>query len=290
MATSPRRLVLGAAAGALLTSGCGSTRRPAAPGPTASPGPGPTLDSLRLTVDGGFTTPATAFRTVPQLTVTDAGTVITPRPVPEVYPGPILLPLGERTLDDAGRLALADVVRASGLVTSPPPDLGTPGVADAPTTTLEVTLGGVTTTITAPALAEASSDDPSLTAEQRALRADLRELLERLRALSTTVGADHLGPEREFRPDGVWLRTLPATPGGLPEQPAPSVVDWPVRSVVLADLDEPRLVTGEPGAQVLDLLAGASELTWFRDPARTGETFQVLARPALPGDSDDTTT
>lgn len=283
MATPSRRLVIGAAAGAFLTTACGSTTPPSGPGPTSPPDPGTTLDRLRLTVAGGFTTAAAAFRTVPELTVTDAGTVITPRPVPAVYPGPMLLPLGERTLDDAGREALAEVVRASGLATSPPPDLGTPAVADAPTTTLDVTLDGMTTTITAAALGEASRDDPVLTAAQQERREDLRALVARLRDLPATVGAEHLGPEREYRPDAVWLRALPAPTERPPQQPGPTVLDWPVRSVVLADLGEPRRVGGEDGAEVLDLLAGASELTWYRDPPATGEVYQLLARPALPG-------
>ncbi len=285
MATATRRLVLGAAAGALLTAGCGSSTAPG--DPDRSPPPAG-LEWLRLTVDGGFTTAEVAFRTLPQLTVTPDSRAITPAPVAEIHPGPMLLPLSERPLDDTGRLTLAEVVRSSGLATSPAPDLGVPAVADAPTTTLVVSLDGTVTILAAPALDEARPDDPSLTTEQQGLRADLRALLARLRDLPATVGGEHLGPETAFRPTGVWLWARPAPSERIPEQPEPVVLDWPVAGLPLAGLDPARLVEGDPAPPVLEALAGVTELTWFRDPPGSGPAYRLLARPALPGDAEDT--
>jgi hypothetical protein len=239
------------------------------------------LDALRLEVSAGFTSAARAFRIVPELVLTTDDRVVTPAPVAEVYPGPLLVPLTTRTLDAAGRESLADAVRRSGLATAPAPDFGSPRVADAPTTTLTVTVDGTTSRLVAPALDEAHPDDSTLTAEQHARRAALRDLVARLRDLAATVGAGHLGPEAPYVPDGVWLRVLPAPPGNPADPVQPTVREWPVPGVDLGTLTRATLVDGATGAAVLDALAGATELTWFRDDA---DIHQVLARPALPGD------
>lgn len=239
------------------------------------------LDALSLEVSAGFTSAARAFRIVPQLVLTTDGQVVTPAPVAEVYPGPLLAPLTTRTLDAAGREALADAVRRSGLATAPAPDLGSPRVADAPTTTLTLTVDGTTSRLVAPALDEAPAHDSALTAEQQARRAALRDLVARLRDLAATVGAEHLGPQAPYVPEGVWLRALPAPPGNPADPVQPTVREWRVPGVDLGTLTRATLVDGAAGAAVLDALADATELTWFRDDAGI---HQVLARPALPGD------
>ena len=290
MADLTRRSLLTGCAGtaALALAACGTAT-------TAGDG-APDLETLRLTVDGGFTTAAIAFRTLPVLTLTADGQVLTPDPVAEIYPGPLLPHLSSRDLDPAGRAALADAVLASGLITTPPPDFGTPGVADAPTTTLRVTLDGTETMLAANALAEAGAA-PELTAEQQEARDAFRALVDRLRDLEGAVGAEHLGDPSPYAPDSVWLRALPAPTEGVPEDPAPTVLPWPVPEVVLADLDTPTLVGGEAAQSVLSALEGATELTWFRDPGADAGAdagadpgagvYLVLARPALPGDRDD---
>ncbi len=280
-----RSLLTGCAGGAALAL--------AACGTATTDGDGiPDLQTLRLTVDGGFTTAAIAFRTLPELTLTADGQVLTPDPVPEIYPGPLLPHLSTRDLDPAGRAALAEVVLAGGLITTPPPDFGTPGVADAPTTTLRVTLDGAETTLAANALAEAGAA-PELTGEQQSARDAFRALVDRLRDLEGAVGTEHLGEPSPYAPEGVWLRAVPAPTEGVPEDPAPTVLPWPVPDVALADLDSPTLVDGEAAQSVLSALEGATELTWFRDPGADpgtdpgAEVYLVLARPALPGDPDD---
>ena len=232
---------------------CG--QRPAPADPVAG------LDALRLEVSAGFTSAARAFRTVPQLVLTTDGRVVTPAPVAEVYPGPLLAPLTTRTLDAAGREALADAVRRSGLAPGPTPVLRSPRGA--------------------PALDEAPADDSALTAEQHARRAALRDLVARLRDLAATVGAEHLGPEAPYVPDGVWLLVFPAPPGNPADPVQPTVREWRVPGVDLGTLTRETLVDGAAGAGALCALADATELTWFRDD--TG-IHQVLARPALPGD------
>jgi hypothetical protein len=288
---------LGAAATVL--GGCGV--RTADGGGTASPNPSGsssptagtdgTLEALRLFVAGGFTTAASAFRTVPELTLTPDDRVLTAAPVPEIYPGPLLLHLDQRSIDEAGRRALAEAVRASGLLDGPAPDFGTPGVADAPTTTLRVTLAGTTTTWAANALTEAPAGDPRLTEGQRAARTALQGLVGRLRDLEGTVGAGHLGELEPYVPDGVWLRTLPFPEERVTEDPEPVVLPWPVAEVDLADLTTPTLVEGEAADAVLATLEGAGELTRYRVPGSRPRdpVYEVLARPAIPGDPDDGT-
>ena len=267
------------------TTACGSgtADRPADPPPPTAV---PRLDALRLVVAGGFTTAAIAFRTVPELTITDDGRVLTPAPVTALYPGPILTQLTERSIDAEGRAAVADVVVRSGLVTSPPPDLGSPNVADAPTTTLTLTVGGAETTVVAPALAEALDDDPALTPGQREARARLREVVDRLRDLTGTVGSEHLGRPGVYVPRAVWLRALPAPTDRPPEDPGPTLLPWPVPEVDLATLDSATLVEGPEAEAVLEVVEGADELTWFRPPG-SDTTYELFARPAVPGDPPD---
>ncbi len=279
---------------AAVVGGCGA-RTAGDPGSTSStsgstgssPDATGSLESLRLFVDGGFTTAAYAFRTVPELTLTPDGRVLTPLAVPEIYPGPLILHLEERSLDADGRAALADVVRTSGLVDGPPPDFGTPPVADAPTTTLRVTLGGTTTTLAANALEE--SGGAGLTPAQRDARSALTALVDSLRDLEGTVGAEHLGTARPYAPTGVWLRAFPFPQERIPEDPQPVVLPWPVAEVDLTRLDTPTLVEGDAADAVLGTLEGAGELTRYRVPGNRPRdaVYEVTARPAIPGDPPD---
>lgn len=287
-APTRRSLVAGCAGAAVLAlCGCGVATDGDAAGGGDGDGPADLTD-LRLATTAGFTSAAIAFRTLPELVLTPDGRILTPDAVPEIYPGPLLLPLSTRDVDAAGRAALAEAVLDSGLLTDPPPDFGVPGIADAPTTVLRLTLDGSRTTLTADALFE-SGDDAGLGGDQQRARAAFRDLVGRLRDLEATVGAEHLGEPSPYRPDGVWLRTFPAPTDRTAGTPAPEVLPWPVDAVDLSALETPTVVTGEAGQEVLAVLEDATELTWYRAPGATadGAVYEVLARPALPGDPDD---
>ncbi len=283
-----RSLVAGCAAAATLAlTGCGSTTAGDDPGGGDADGPAD-LTALRLFTTGGFTTALVAFRTVPELTLTADGRLLTPDPVPEIYPGPLLLHLTARDVDAAGRAALAETVLTSGLVTTPPPDFGTPGIADAGATTLRVSLDGRETELTADALTEVVGGT-GLTDEQRRDRETFRALVDRLRDVEGTIGAEHLGAPVPYAPEGVWLRAIRAPDVRVAEGPAPVVVPWPVPGVDLAALTAPTLVEGATAEAVLDALEDRTELTRFRAPADApgAPAYEVLVRPALPGDPED---
>jgi hypothetical protein len=94
---------------------------------------------------------------------------------------PALPNLQVERIDPARVTDLAEQAVQAGVRTGA--DLGTPGVADAPTTRIDVVTAGGRQTVSAAALGEAMPDDPNLTAAQRAARAKLsgfvRSLTER---------------------------------------------------------------------------------------------------------------
>ena len=121
------------------TLACASSA--AAATPIAHP-TGATALVLRVTSDGGFVAPGTILGAVPAFSLYGDGTVIVPGAVPQIYPGPAISPLRRSRLAERQVQALLRRAKAAGLLARRGRidygDIGTIGVADAPTTTLRV--------------------------------------------------------------------------------------------------------------------------------------------------------
>lgn len=282
MTRSTRALLALLAVVALVAAGCGDDETDVSAGDGGSGdgggGEGLAADQPLVVVDvsGGFVPVETAFRSLPTLVVYGDGRVVEQGAQILIYPGPALPALFESRLDETGLATVRAALREAGLDRAGV-DYGQPPVADAPTTTVTVTLDGTTYTHVADALGIGA--DPSLTEQQQADRAALAEAVATLTDLRSLVGAEHLSEPAPFAADRVRLWVRPADEAGpVPDDVPPTTVPWPVDAVTL-EATPCLAVEGEAAAAVLAALADANELTRFET---ADGTWAVTARPVLP--------
>src|SRR3954447_1347500 len=94
---------------------------------------------LRAEYTGGYTTPQLLAGRLPLVSVYGDGRVVTEGPVAAIYPGPALPNLQVRRIDAAQVRSLVD--RAIDAGVGETGDLGTPPLADAPSTRFTVSTG-----------------------------------------------------------------------------------------------------------------------------------------------------
>lgn len=225
---------------------------------------------VQVVLEGGLVPPEAALATVPSVTVLGDGTVITPAPVPEIYPGPAIPPLQSVGVDAGVVDDLVAEARGLGLLTGTL-DFGRPPVMDAPTTTVTITAGGATHRHVAPALFDAEEPASGIGERQAANRRALRRFVEKTREL----------PPGE-QP---WMPPAIAVYGLGPYQPDPELpqeqLAWPLRPAPATSGSRPcTLFEGDAAAALLDVLAGASARTpWIVE----GTPQSLGFRPVVPG-------
>jgi hypothetical protein len=275
-----------ALAALLLLTGCAQrgTAGPA-PAPSATPPSVELPDDdaalvLRVEYVGGFLPLGAMLNRVPGYSLYADGQLITDGPVPAVYPGPALPNVQVRRLDEATLQELADRAVAAGIAETT--DLGSPPVADAPSTRFTLTTADGTAAREVYALFEYGLEhegpNAGLTDEQVAGRARLRELLT---ALSD---AGHAAVER-YVPVAVAAVAMPwADPEDdlvHPELPwpGPELPGEPTGGPLEAGC---VVATGAQAEAVLAAGAGANAATpWVSG----GTRWSVLLRPLLPDES-----
>lgn len=275
-------LVVGACvgqAGAVTPSGSPSTPpRPADP------------DRIVFRVDweGGFVAPGTLLGQLPVIVVYADGRVITQGPQIEIYPGPMMPSLEQRTLSASALARLIDLAREKDLLRTV--HYGHPGIADATDTVLTVNLDGRTWRVSAYALAEAGVDDGGGMLDEAAVkgRANLRSFIEMLTGLPD---ADFVDQARPHVITGLRVYAGPAIvvpDSELPgEQPA---IDWPLGDLATAGTVVPdggmglrcQALAGDDLGAVLPVLEGANTLSTFRSG---GQLYSLIVRPLLPGET-----
>jgi hypothetical protein len=199
---------------ALLT-GCASPGG----GTTPSPTPG-TFDAdevvLRLESIGGLVPPDVLVGRLPTVSVYGDGRLITEGPVAAIYPGPALPNLRVQQLsDDQVDKLISQAVDAGVGATT---DVGRPPVADAPTTRFSAVTADGPETLDVIALNEADAAG-GLTADQREVRQQLRDFVDRLSAATAGAAQPY---------DAAEIAAI-ATPwsAGDTSVPAPPAVAWP---------------------------------------------------------------
>ena len=110
----------------------------------------------------------------------------------------------------------------------------------------------------------------------RRSRASSRELND----LAGLVGADNLGEQTIFEPTeyGIAAPVVDDLSVYGSDGIEPTVVDWPTDASVR--LAEATICSVVPASEVGEVLTAANQLTFFTDD---GVTYQVLAKPILPG-------
>jgi hypothetical protein len=231
---------------------------------------------LRVEHVGGFVSPSMVAGRLPMVSVYADGRVITEGPVAAIYPGPALPNLQVHELDHEAVQDLIDSALAAGVAETF--DLGTPPVADAPSTRFTVVTTDETYVREVNALWE-TPEDSGLTAQQEEARKKLTGLLSSL--------TDQAAPTQPYESDAVAAVVSPwVDPGdGLPqaEQPWPGPALPGEPTGTLPDLTC-AVATGDQAGTLVEAARSANAATPWTTP--DGLRWSVTFRPLLPDESD----
>ncbi len=226
---------------------------------------------------GGFVPREFAFQQTPNVLVSGDGRVFGPGAQIAIYPGPLLPAVQVQPITEEGIQAILAAADAAGLLQ--PVEYEQPtNIADASTARVTINVDGETYVHEAYALGLAlpGQEGEESTPERQALA----DFIAQLNDLSSLAGADELGEQTIFDPAqyGIEALVIDDLSAFGSDGIEPTVVDWPADvSVRLADASTCTIV---PAAEVGETLAAANQLTFFEDG---GVTYQVLAKPILPG-------
>jgi hypothetical protein len=235
---------------------------------------------LRYGREGGFVPMSVWFVNQPSLLVSGDGRLFTPGVTTLEYPGPLLLPMGVRTITEAGIQTLLAAADEAGLLAPPPDYTAEVNVTDMPDTVVSITAGGETYRHSAYALGFPTDEQGNPKDETTPARVALLAYTRLLDDLTSTVGAGELGAEAVFEPAEYRLRATPVTEADLAGMdPAPSIVDWPASTGLdLATAAEcARLAAGAAGT----VFADATTATFFR---QGDDLYSIAVAGVLPGD------
>ena len=233
---------------------------------------------LRVEYTGGLVSPSVTVGRLPLVSVYADGRVISEGPMIAIHPAPALPNLQEHRIDAPAVQDLVDRALAAGV--GDRSDLGSPPIADAPSTRVTLVTASHTYVREAYALTGTPDDTDGLTAEQHAARKELSGLVDVL--TGTTADGDTTGyvpssvaalvrpwtdpQDGLVQPDAAW-------PGpALPGEPAGGLFDL---TCVTATGDQ---------AQALLTAAGSAnaETPWV---TADGNRWTVTFRPLLPDES-----
>jgi hypothetical protein len=224
---------------------------------------------------GGFLPQEFAFRQTPNALISGDGRMFMPGAQIEIYPGPLLPAVQVQTITEQGIQNVLAAADEAGLFADVDYTVES-NVADASTATVTISANGETWTHEAYALGFAEPGGDESTPERQALL----DFVTQLSDPAKLAGAENLGEAMLFDPTEYEIQAIRVDDLSVygTEGIEPTVEEWPSDvSVRLADAAECTVV---PAAEVGDLLESANQLTFFTD---AGVTYQVLARPALPG-------
>jgi hypothetical protein len=245
--------------------------------PESAPAKMPGADDLVLRTEtyGGFVGPDRMLGRFPQISVYGDGRVISPGPMPAIYPGPALPNIQVSMITPERVRQLVREGEAAGVRNGT--DLGQPGVADAPTTRVTVVADDGKQVVTINALSEAPSNDRRLSADQRDTRARIAAYVKKLASLPHNTS--------RYEPASVAVFAAPWTqPAAGPAQPAQA---WPGPALPGPDVDPATkagciTVTGAETPKVLAAARKANTLT----PWTTGSgKWKIVFRPLLPDEN-----
>jgi hypothetical protein len=234
---------------------------------------------LRVEYTGGFVSPSATAGRLPLISVYADGRVLAEGPVAAIYPGPALPNLQEQRIDPGAVQDLVDRALAAGVADTS--DLGSPPIADAPSTRITVVTASHTYVRDAYALTETQGGKTGLTEAQRTARTKLSHLVDAL----TGPPADG-GTSTSYTPSAVaalatpWLDpqdglTQPDMPWPGPPLPGEPIGGLPDLSCVT--------VSGDPLQALLAAAGSANAATpWVTSD---GSRWTVSLRPLLPDES-----
>jgi hypothetical protein len=229
---------------------------------------------LRIGFEGGFTAPSAQFIRVPTLLISGDGRLITAGAQTLEFPGPLLPPLFERTISEAGMQKVLELADNAHLL-QPPPDYTAPmTVADAPDTVVIVSANGQTFKHVAYALGMGNP-------EKTPARTTLAAFVAAMQNIETAVGTTNLGIDKPMIVESYRIQASAINVADIAGQvPAPQVVEWPATAgVTLASASTCAIVAA---TNVGSVLQAATQTTVFSDG---GTMYRVAAVANLPGDA-----
>lgn len=282
------RLVLLAAPLAVLLVGCQSVVAGTGSGSGGSGGSGgqgqtgffthttgPDDVVVRVVTGGGFVPAWSLRRTIPTFVLAGDGTAMVPAPDGDggLENQPSIWPFRSSGFDEDRIQKVLILADQAGLLGSEV-DYGYPQVTDMPSTSVQITVNGDTTTQNAYALFYTNSDD-DLTSAQNAARAQLRTFISEVRDRVSVDAAD-------YQPASIAVYRFKEDPVTANGQARP----WPIATVPPPTTDsnyETCIVVD--GDQATALRGAAKDATlqtaWTVD---SEEPIVFVLRPMLPGD------
>ena len=243
---------------------------------------------LRIESGGGFVAMEYSLTTLPMISLFGDGLIITPGAQIEIYPGPALPALTQERLSADAIQQLLQAAIDAGLDTDRSyTDMGSVGIADAPTTTFTLVVDGQTHTTNVYALGELGPKPDAMSADEYQARKDLL-------AFETKAGDLSWLPEGSasdqgtYQPSALRVFSSDYRPDDSMTEPP---IEWPL-SPGLATFGDPLdngpagmrcgSVAADAAAMLFPLVEQANQLTpWTSDGARYG----LLFRPLLPDES-----
>ena len=272
-----RRTFLAALAGtpalAVLVAACGDDSKRTF---TSIPS-GPQDVVIKITNEGGFVPAGFAFVNLPSLLISGAGRVFTPGAQIEIYPGPLLPAITERSITDEGIRKVLQLADDAGLLGAPL-DYSLPdgiGITDAPDTVVVINVNGKVYEHRANALGFDMPDGGTSTAE----RDNLNTFVTLISNIAEVAGTKNVGEEQAFLAEQYRFQSLAVDPSQWTD-PSPTIVPWP-QSIGAVLSESLQCATVDAGA-VDDLFITATQLTFFEE---ADITYQLYAVGVLPGDA-----
>jgi hypothetical protein len=224
---------------------------------------------VSITFEGGFVPVETIFTQLPSLLVTGDGRQFSLGPVPAIYPGPLLPNVQVADIGEDGVQSLLTLADEHGLLQAREYE-GPTNIADASDTVVTIDANGEMFVHRAYAL---GLDDGfgEGTGDTDEARADLLAFVE----AASAMGGVETAP---FEPSTYLVRSFPVD-DLTGYEIEPTVVEWPLTDVALADADDCVAIDA---ASVSEMFADANQLTFYE---QDGVTYQLGVKPQLPGDS-----
>jgi hypothetical protein len=244
--------------------------------------------ALRIDSGGGFVAVEVNLTTLPMLSLFGDGLLITPGVQTEIYPGPALPALAqERLSPDAIQLLVRAALDAGLDADRTYTDLGSVGIADAPTTTFTLMVEGQTHTTTVYALGELGPKPDAMSSDEYQARKELLAFETKATGLSWLPDGS-VTDQGMYRPSAVRVFSSDYRTDGSMTEPA---IGWPLNPG-LATFGDPvdngpagmrcGAVAADAAATLLPLVEQANQLTpWTSD----GRRYALLFRPLLPDES-----
>lgn len=261
----------------------------------ADPGAGDGIDHgtdghdvlVRVAFEGGFTTREWTLTSLPSFSLYGDGTLVLPGAQIELYPGPALPAISTRTVTEDGiQATLEEVLRSIDGVPDEMLDMGSVGIADAPTTVITIHAGDVDRTIKVYGLSELTERPQNMSDEEFRARARLQKLVTKLGGLGTWLPDGSLATETMYEGSGARLFVSEYRKVDLPQEP----IAWPLEEGLdrfghdASGSDPYRcgVVEGAEWTALREAASQANELTPWRE---SGARFSILFRPLLPDES-----